>query len=389
MVADISWLPPEIQINSRGQLLSKEHLTTESNQFLTVSGDGRILFWDCRFEDILKGKLPHIAKSKGSKQAQTQQLEKDPKSAEFPSISWSPLYAIKVKRLEGTGELSFCKVVLPTPVFQNSASLIESKKTQIICSSEEGELVQVDWLPKSSQMDKEESDKNMDRTFSSPEYVQWMTKDHNRPCVALDQSTFFPSFILTVSDWNFHIWHVNNETNRPIFTSPHTSCHLTGGRWSPTRPAVIFISKTDGSIDVWDFTDTCYNPYTTLTLIPNRITSMEFLSIEGKNQMLAVGSNIGSLKVFEVPQNLAWKHPKEMASMKTFFAREAARYGSDGDELKDSNEETGASDSTPVESPEAENRAGAADEIENENITGLSEDEEAAYLEMERTFLDS
>jgi hypothetical protein len=29
-------------------------------------------------------------------------------------------------------------------------------------------------------------------------------------------------------------------------------------RWSVTRPGVIFVAKVDGSLDVWDFTDTSY-----------------------------------------------------------------------------------------------------------------------------------
>ena len=65
---------------------------------------------------------------------------------------------------------------------------------------------------------------------------------------------------------------------------------------------LIFISKADGSIDVWDFTDTCYNPLISIPLTTNRIVSMELLdckeSILNKNdfhQLLAIGDNLGSL----------------------------------------------------------------------------------------------
>ena len=49
-VADIAWLPPNIQINARGHLLSKEYLTSNTHQFFTISGDGQIIFWDIRFK---------------------------------------------------------------------------------------------------------------------------------------------------------------------------------------------------------------------------------------------------------------------------------------------------------------------------------------------------
>lgn len=30
------------------------------------------------------------------------------------------------------------------------------------------------------------------------------------------------------------------------------------GRWSVTRPGLLLIAKVDGSLDVWDFTDTSH-----------------------------------------------------------------------------------------------------------------------------------
>lgn len=29
--------------------------------------------------------------------------------------------------------------------------------------------------------------------------------------------------------------------------------YLTDGAWSPTRPAVFFTTKMDGTLDIWDF----------------------------------------------------------------------------------------------------------------------------------------
>jgi hypothetical protein len=33
---------------------------------------------------------------------------------------------------------------------------------------------------------------------------------------------------------------------------------MTVGRWSPSRPATLLLGKIDGTIDIWDFTDTRY-----------------------------------------------------------------------------------------------------------------------------------
>ena len=49
-VADLAWLPLDCQVNYKGQLLDKDNQGETSNQFITVSGDGRrsraeILSW--------------------------------------------------------------------------------------------------------------------------------------------------------------------------------------------------------------------------------------------------------------------------------------------------------------------------------------------------------
>lgn len=62
--------------------------------------------------------------------------------------------------------------------------------------------------------------------------------------------------LMTVHDFYFCIWKISmEEFEVPIFRSANTfGSHNTCGAFSPTRPGVIFITKTDG-IDVWDFID--------------------------------------------------------------------------------------------------------------------------------------
>ena len=42
----------------------------------------------------------------------------------------------------------------------------------------------------------------------------------------------------------------NGLAHLPFFTGQ--------GRWSVTRPGIFLLAKVDGSLDVWDFTDTSY-----------------------------------------------------------------------------------------------------------------------------------
>lgn len=98
-----------------------------------------------------------------------------------------------------------------------------------------------------------------------------------RPVVALERSPFFEDLILTVHDFHFCIWKTSlEESNLPIFRSANTfGSHNTCGAFSPTRPGVIFITKTDG-IDVWDFMDQSNKPSLTLNFATSAITYFKF-----------------------------------------------------------------------------------------------------------------
>jgi hypothetical protein len=86
-----------------------------------------------------------------------------------------------------------------------------------------------------------------------------MTKDSERnyrPTLGLERSPFYEDLVLTIHDFHFAIWKTSIDTqDTPIFRSANTfGSHNTCGCFSPSRPGVVFITKTDG-IDVWDFVD--------------------------------------------------------------------------------------------------------------------------------------
>ena len=78
-----------------------------------------------------------------------------------------------------------------------------------------------------------------------------------RPTVGLDISKFFPYIVLTVYDYHFSVWNVELDVPKPIFSSYIYGypVHILSGCFSPTRPGVIYIGKSDGKIHVWDLTD--------------------------------------------------------------------------------------------------------------------------------------
>eukprot|EP01031_Cornospumella_fuschlensis_P034522 gene34522-41799_t len=104
-VADLFWLPPTTQINYRGQIVAEEHLDGVSHQFVTVAPDGLIMVWDTRFEKIYNDELRHIGRSK-----HVPTEKSSSKEGGHVKPLWAPIFKAHLKRLEGVGELSLCRV---------------------------------------------------------------------------------------------------------------------------------------------------------------------------------------------------------------------------------------------------------------------------------------
>lgn len=85
--------------------------------------------------------------------------------------------------------------------------------------------------------------------------------------------------------------------------------HNTCGAFSPSRPGVIFVTRTDG-IDVWDFLDQSNKPSITI-LASSPITYFRFQVIKDRQkrklkQYMAYGDQTeGTLYLNEVPSNLS------------------------------------------------------------------------------------
>lgn len=216
-VADLFWLPPTTQINYRGQIVGDEHLDGHSYQFITIAGDGLIMVWDIRFERIFNDELRHIARPKHIPTEKSSTKE----GGGLRPV-WAPVFKTHMKRLDAVGELSLCRVC--ETANSKSSSLTVGKpsnfpgdyRSQFIIATEEGDIIFADLSTRkdttttttaASVAHKEEEDDD-DIEVSC---VKWIFNDHARPCVHLQESPFFPQIVLSISDWNFHIWKVIME----------------------------------------------------------------------------------------------------------------------------------------------------------------------------------
>ena len=383
-VTDIFWLPPTVQINYRGHVVAEDHLDGNSHQFISVSTDGQVMVWDTRFEQIALDEVKHIGRAKhvpmekvsnkdgdkdknpstGTKPATTtgsadedpaaaaaaaavpgEPVEKEKNSQQFKPI-WTPIYKAHLKKVDGVGEISICKVsytgamntslitppVPPVKAGENPhPPPVADPRAQLLLSTEEGDVLMADICAAKAETKARGDDDDDDGGEGGRDYVKWLIKDHSRPSVALQVSPFFPDIALSVCDWGFHLWKIGSDI--PLFSSPASSICFTGGAWSPTRPAVLFVAAADGHLFVWDFTDSSYRPSSELHVTHYSITSMEFLVSEAsgkrdaaananRQQLMAIGDESGTLHIFEIPRNLSRPTHREEQGMTEFLDRE-------------------------------------------------------------------
>jgi len=92
--------------------------------------------------------------------------------------------------------------------------------------------------------------------------------------------------------------------------------------WSPTRPAVLVLAKSDGTLDFWDFADQSHNAAFTVPVTSGAITAIEYRISSLAQQSLAVGDELGNLHVLEIPRNMRKMLNNEAHIMQNFLNQE-------------------------------------------------------------------
>ena len=230
-VMDVAWLPDKVRIE-RKNLCAVIPDQETSTQAATLSEDGLVLIWEAYFTG---DKSPY-------------------KNADY---LWQPLLKLQLTRPEVKNEIGGSKICI----------LEDSLNSMFWSTSDSGDLLHVDWV--ASSIDE-----------SRPEYVKKMYNSEVtfRPALDLRVSPFFSDIILTIHDFHFCIWKESCAT--PIFTSYFCSTYFTCGDFSPVRPAVIFIGRSDGRLDMWDFLDQSHKESLYHSVTSNKISNIRFLNIK-------------------------------------------------------------------------------------------------------------
>ena len=334
IVKDIQWLAIDSQVNFKGNLLESVGNESYSSQFISSSEDGSVMIWDLRFKEIAKGELMKVGRPK------IIPVDKhSPKDSHGnPNCVFGPIRKIHIKRIEGVGEMTLCTLCCNMHLVSDSLGDGEEDEgginpnLELFLSTAEGDIVHATIGKSVALSTKNTSDDDDGDGGGIPDFVYWMGRDHSSPPLSLQQSPFFSDIILSVSAWKFQIW--KKGIPQPLFTSPTlSSLSYTCGRWSPSKPTILLLGASDGSVKVWDFTDSTCNSSIDMKATHTAICSMEFLILPVsstsamRQQLLAIGDTTGTLHVYEVPKNLFRPLHNEVNLMSQFLSHQISKLG--------------------------------------------------------------
>ena len=99
------------------------------------------------------------------------------------------------------------------------------------------------------------------------------------------------------------------------FNRYHSS-YLTDGCWSPTRPGVFFTTKSDGSLDIWDYMFKQNDPTLTIQVSD---CAQNYMRVESSGKYVASGGVDGSTTLFEICSGLYQMQPNEKQTISASF----------------------------------------------------------------------
>ncbi|GAA6221340.1 WD repeat-containing protein 63 [Lates japonicus] len=340
-ITDVQWLPPTFEVTRTGLPVENKH--NISVQVVTCSPDCAIMFWDVRMPKLLS---QSVSDKKQNVDQKTQMSSYSvPDTFKHLDRTWKPLFRVSLPRISTSGEYAPLKFnfepytcssnkdrdteeadenddsskIIPdysqlrVPSAKTLTAL-EDVNTKLYFGTEDGEIGYTDW-----KLGKDDSGRlHSAKPLSCIGIHHWLVN-------TVQRSPFLKDIILTTGGWNFAIWK-EGIMDGPIILSPSSEQVCTVGCWSLSRPAVFFIGKDDGSIEVWNLLEKTSEPAQVHAHITNaKITSITPWIAAPKQHFLAVTDELGMVRVFEIPKTLYIPSRSEGLSVKKYFELEEER----------------------------------------------------------------
>lgn len=301
-VHDLQWLPPTLECTFDGRQVTTE----KSHQFATVSDDGAMLVWDIRPEFLPQDKLrklKHQMKGGGSE------------------VPWIPLLRYQLTKPDGSGD------VMAYRFFFDGVTPNLGPSYSVAVGSTTGELASCSLVSQSDRYGS--ATVPIFGATKDTRVVRRIVKAHAGPVYSVQRHPLIGDVYLTCGDSCFKVWRAGVVL--PLYRSPTIESSVTCAVWSPGRPAMVFIGRGDGKIEVWDLLDRNNEPLLVHHMVQDAITTIAFkplpTHVTSSNyiQQVAIGTNLGSFHWYTLPAVLSKAPNGEKRHFRSMLEREVRR----------------------------------------------------------------
>ncbi|CAM9893003.1 unnamed protein product [Lampetra planeri] len=361
-VSHVQWLPAHFEVTRAGAAVENE--SRMCLQLLTSATDCSILMWDVRPG---RAAPPGPGDKKRSEHRQIDDPSGVPTTFKHLNLTWRPLLKVTLPRLESGGEYnpvccSLQERSLPEPSHERGGvgtqrgdvpgygamhrvasakqpQALDAVSTRLLVGTQDGELVCTDWRP--------EKDNDSGKLSSTKPLA--VSVVHAGPVHTVQASPLLPGVLLTADDDSFALWKEGGTGEPPLLlllhggggtaaatanttagatnTAPGGGARrgYTAGCWSPSRAALVFLARADGALEAWDLLDRTHAPLHTQAVSPASLTFITPRALAQRRQLLAVGDELGTLHILEVPRALRHGAASEVSAMLAYLDRERDR----------------------------------------------------------------
>jgi len=301
---------PELALVPNSPLVSLEYNIRSPEQIVGGSYNGLVSFWDLR-----KGATPTNVIDKAHhdpvydiRWIQSRSFNECVTVSTDGRMLWWDVRNLK----QGYGDSLILKEDKEKTTYggMSMAYKTEAGATKYLVGTEQGYVLLVDRKAKKDA----ESTKTL-KLYGKP------GAKHHGPIYSIERNPIHYKNFLTVGDWTARVW--VEDLKAPIMTTRYDKSWLTAACWSPTRPGVFFTTKDDGTLDVWDIYYKQNEP-----TFSTKVTDASLCAIKvekSRGNLLAIGSKDGTCTVLQISAGLYESHADEKKEMGDMFEREMKR----------------------------------------------------------------
>jgi len=197
----------------------------------------------------------------------------------------------------------------------------EAGASKFLVGTEQGAVLQVNLRSRKAQaVDKDKQATGGGGSSGVSAFELGPSGRHLGAVKSVHRNPAHPKFFLTVGDWSARVW--SEDVKTPLMSTKYHEAYLTSGQWSPTRPGVFFVTRSDGVLDVWDYFYR-QNEAACSYKVGGPCVELTCVGVaQHGGRLLCVGDNSGDTHLLEVSNNLAVAQANERLAVGNILERE-------------------------------------------------------------------